>query len=279
VYLSIHRRWIVRELGAEQRELANGRQLIESDADLLGWSLSPDNLQIGYVESWGDMGRLYVRPVADGPTRELAATLGNVDLAWSPDGERVAYTAYHRGEAHIWIVSADSEGDGDGEAEVFADTRVGMSSMLLWPAADSIVYDRVGGGLSLLTPSTGRERELLPEGAPAFHRMISDSKGRSLVGYSLRDPRGLWVLNLDGSPPRSLLPGLNFPTDWEDTVLFTSMSHPERIMAIAPEGGEPELLRELEVGDERPICELGVGGTLICGSEISERSVHFARLP
>lgn len=279
-YLSIDWRWHLRELDPAQRVLAEGRVILESRADSLGWELAPDRRAIGYVESWGSMGRLKVRELDGGEPRELAAALGSVDLAWSPDGRSIAYVAAHRGEPRIWIVPVAG-----GEAELLADTHVAQSKVLLWPTADRLVYERAGSGYVIHELEGGGERPLLSDAEggerTSIFRLTAEPGGRQLAGHRDRDPRGLWIVPLEGAPPRPLLPGRHYPTDWfadGRSLLTFNPARPHRLDRVDVETGELSPWRELELDGARATCMLGLEARLVCGSESSTRTLTLTRL-
>ncbi|GBH31472.1 amidohydrolase family protein [Sphingobium xenophagum] len=74
------------------------------DATNVALSLSPDGSRIAFDL----LGILWTMPVAGGPLKRLTGDFD--DLAqpdWSPDGKRIAFQSYRRGNFHIWSVAAD----------------------------------------------------------------------------------------------------------------------------------------------------------------------------
>ena len=253
--------------------------ILSSRADMIGWTLSPDDRSIGYVESWGAMGRLSIQPVAGGPARELTAALNNVDLAWSPDGERIVYVAQHRGELRLWTLEVET-----GATTVHEGTRASSSSLLLlWPTPTRIVYTRAGVGYRVLELESGAERALLHDASPGpFYRAVPSPDGQRLAVHWDREPRGVWTLDLERGDAQLVVAGRYYPTDWSADgreLLLFDFDKPEQLSRVDAEGGPARTWRATPSGKRRPICMIGLDDALVCGFESSERTLGLVTLP
>ena len=92
--------WVAKPDGTQRQQLTS----TGDGASLPAWS--PDGSNIAYYSSG-----LYVMSVVDGSTRLLARNALDFRAAWSPEGDRLAFTAPgpERG-ADIWIVNLDGTG-------------------------------------------------------------------------------------------------------------------------------------------------------------------------
>ncbi len=83
-----------------------------------GWSFSPDGRCVAFIGGRKNMGDVFVADVNGANAVRITDSPGNErDVAWSPDGTRLAYVAYRSGNDEILLTPAPPEG-GEGRSEV-----------------------------------------------------------------------------------------------------------------------------------------------------------------
>src|SRR3954462_13228601 len=84
-------------------------------------ALSPDGRFVAYAANPDGQHNLHVTPVSGGATRRLTHYEHNSvrQIAWSPDGESLLYTADFQGDEQFQLYLVDADG---GEAEPLTDT-------------------------------------------------------------------------------------------------------------------------------------------------------------
>ena len=126
--------------------------------------------------------------------------------SWSPDGHLIAYSSDRSGNFDIWVQPA-----GEGNA-----VRVTTSSAHDWqpdwsPDGSRLVFrsERDGGGLFVVPVLGGSERKVSSFGYRP--RWSSDGKQilfySSLLRYNSMEIPKVYVVGLDGRPPREVLAG------------------------------------------------------------------------
>ncbi|MCK9423994.1 MAG: PDZ domain-containing protein, partial [Bacteroidales bacterium] len=118
-------------------DMITGRDLMKDASKFINtFSLSPDGKRIAF----GARGDIWTVPAKSGITKNLTETPGvhDRDVAWSPDGQYIAYISDKTGEDEIYIEKQDGSGE-PVQLTTNADTyKYGMiwspdSKKLLWP--------------------------------------------------------------------------------------------------------------------------------------------------
>jgi Tol biopolymer transport system component len=192
--------------GSGQRRLVN---TAESCGGELDHSWSPDGRKIAFT-AWSDKGHDMYVINADGSGQQRLSSDPEWEsgLAWSPDGEALAFIAGGR-FADIYVMNAD----GSGRRRLAGDATYGE---LAWsPRSDKIAFARERDGdveLYVMNPDGSGQRRLT-------RNMVRDS-------YPVWSPDGrkiafesnwqVWVMNPDGSGQRRLTRngGRNFAPAW-----------------------------------------------------------------
>jgi len=172
---------------------------------------------------------VFVVPVAGGEPRRVTRALGEEsDLAWSPDGKRIAFVASpgRTKSSRIYVVDAA----GGSPENVLGDWRYEPESYTWLPDGRISMSAAVGGRTALFTvaPRTKQVREVL-----GGRRRISDPAydGRkaqvAYVSTSTTRPTELYVAGVDGRGERKLTgfnDKLNAEIAWADAERFTYQS-------------------------------------------------------
>jgi Tol biopolymer transport system component len=167
---------------------------------------SPDGATIAFVRSDPDDGGVMVMPSDGGEARvilPIGPEFGVGSLAWSPDGDQLAYILRAYGEApeqqlSLWIVNADGS-DAHESATLDPD-----AFLLDWgPEGSSVLvstYAMPGGSVSIVDPRTGESQAVTsragwarwaPGGTTvvALMRTSSDPDPESQWDWRLADAR------------------------------------------------------------------------------------------
>jgi Tol biopolymer transport system component len=169
-----------------------------------GWGLSyptfsPDGAQIAYFDGGGDIENTLRVINADGSGVRVVIDqeFGHVhDLAWSPDGSRLAFQAAGGGPVrieHVWIVGVDGSGLTDVSQEGDA-----WGAALRWsPSGRQLAFESPGGIWLTNADGSGLRQVALPG-----KRASVWSPDGSRIAYL--DEDSLYVAALDGTHVRSL---------------------------------------------------------------------------
>ena len=98
-------------------------RLTLSEGTSMAAALSPDGRTIAIDL----LGALWTVGVDGGPARRILEDGYDARMpAWSPDGRRLAFQAYHRDTWHIWIVNADGSGPAAGHLRPVRRSRAAL---------------------------------------------------------------------------------------------------------------------------------------------------------
>jgi TolB protein len=217
--------------------------------------LSPDGTQIAYFEGMGDWGNTLWVVNADGSGGRVLIDqeFSHVDdLAWSPDGSRLAFDEKYGG---IWIVGVDGSGLTEvpnGSAPRWSPTGSRLAFQLRPQAAGGIWVIKADGSGRREVAAVGRDPVWSPDG--------------SRIAYL--DERSLYVADLDGTHVRMLgtleAPGRPTPVAWNPLPISASGE---------PQGIFSEVGGWIAYGNEGGIWALNPtpGGTPSDRIQLSER--------
>jgi Tol biopolymer transport system component/predicted Ser/Thr protein kinase len=260
-------------IGATASSLEHAERIVETDAEELLFAVSPDQTQLAYVESRRNLGRLMIRSLTDGTVREVTRGDRLRYMAWSPDGQTIAFLALYRGQTHVWTVPAAG-----GMPKVFKRALASDEPPLAWAPGERILYEPPSNrNFTLLDPITEDERPLLGEevGWPFFPAVSPD--GDSVAVLWSRDPVGLWTIDIEHGTPRLLATGEYYPITWSADGRFIYAETPDNSKvklyrvpaeaAPAAEGSTPlEPWRTVDFGPRRHgSCAVLSTEELLCG--------------
>jgi dipeptidyl aminopeptidase/acylaminoacyl peptidase len=151
--------------------------------------LSPDGAHIAYFKGMGDWGNILWVMNADGSGVRVLIDeeFGHVaDLAWSPDGSRLAFDARYGGG--VWIVGVDGSGL----------TEVPKGSAPRWSPTGSRLAFQSAGGIWVINADGSGRREVAAVGRDPVW-----SPDGSRIAYQAHAGL-LYVADLDGTHVRTL---------------------------------------------------------------------------
>jgi Tol biopolymer transport system component/DNA-binding winged helix-turn-helix (wHTH) protein len=167
------------------------------------------------------------------------------DAAWSPDGQRLVYTSDRAGNADLWIQRL-----GDPDPVRLTMSQDAESSPEWSPDGRSIVFrsERDGGGVFVMPATGGAARVIATFGYEP--RWSPDGAHVLLKGSTvLPDVPSLYVVDLDGTPPRPVRPDVlgqftSLQAAWHPdgrriSVWGTTRQREARVLTISLEGGAP----------------------------------------
>jgi serine/threonine-protein kinase len=203
----------------------------------LRWSpvVSPDGKWIAFAAETKDGSELFRMPIAGG--RALQITEGarvwpRSEIAWSPDGQYVAFQTVRASSCQIAIANVSS-----GQVRRFEHTNASIrTSHLTWAPGSRIAYQIPRTYIHLLDPATGHDTLLVRDTADAwFHYPRYSPNGEEIAMVRYHEPeRSLTsILRVADGSEKRLSTGLVHPRAWAADGRF--------IYAQAPL--QPRLLR------------------------------------
>ncbi|HEX7119858.1 MAG TPA: S9 family peptidase [Longimicrobiales bacterium] len=165
---------------------------------------------------------IYVIPIDGGAPRKVAELMGNEgDLAWSPDGERLAYVSnggVRTGQDELYVIDVD----GGEPREVLGDWRYEPGDYHWLPGGDMIVEAAIGGrdAIFRVDPESGELEEVIG----GRRRLYGVSYDRdfekvAFIASTIDRPTELFIADIDGGNERrltgfndALLAEIEFPT-------------------------------------------------------------------
>jgi hypothetical protein len=166
-------------------------------------AFSPDGTRIALTDQDADGNRFVytVSTTGSDPQQVSPATHRAFDVAWSPDGEELAYTTSHD---DLYVIAAD----GTGEPRLLMDTECmndaawGVDGYVYFTLCDQLAahpddvhrVPATGGTATVVavTPQTEIDLDVHPEGG-----LLAVASGQT--SFSEGEPGRLWLLGTDGS--------------------------------------------------------------------------------
>lgn len=142
--------------------------------------LSPDGrlLAVGNLDAKG-LPQIWIHDRSSGTTRQLTSDGNSIRPAWSPDGNRVAFSAQRGGRVNIWSAPADGSGPGEraGEGpEVLGYSAVSWTRDGKWIVLDGLPEGQKGAGAEdvFVIPASGSPRVMRPVVASPFDEQTGE---------------------------------------------------------------------------------------------------------
>jgi len=192
------------------RVVANRKEADEDTVYYESPSLSPDGRQVAYGKRMGERGdwQVYVAGTYGPPERRLTEGGDNVEPAWSPRGDTIAFThGDYPAAGEIRLIRPDGGGERtltDGRSPAWA------------PDGRKLAFVRANGSIRSIDVDDGTERELARGSSPAWS---PDGKKIAFVRGRRISPSGpsylfLYLMNADGTGVREVGFWDRF-ADWE----------------------------------------------------------------
>ncbi|MFI6517902.1 prolyl oligopeptidase family serine peptidase [Spirillospora sp. NPDC050679] len=171
-------------------------------------AFSPGGDQVAYSSNADGRSALWIVPASGGAPRKLAQLPGRIvrQLAWSPDGRTVVFTADHEGDEQYEIFTVGAEGGepvplGPGPKcqRVLADKPFDPAGRHLLYAAND--RDRTVQDLLIRDLATGAERRVEPEPGVVFTPVGISPDGRRLLASGFRSNTEIDAYLIDLADP------------------------------------------------------------------------------
>ena len=207
--------------------------------------------------------------------RQLTSeTTRNVEPAWSPDGERIAFASARDDPDNLQLYQMNT--DGSDQRSIFSDTQPYDNGSPRWsPDGQRIVYQsnrEVQFDIYTVKADGTDERRLtdhprndsMPDWSPDGSKVVfvSDREG----------PDTLYIMDADGSNQRSLLPHSdwrNYRPRWspdgKEILFISERSGIPLVFVVQSDGGEPRSIGSLEQRKVYPAWAFGASKVLFSG--------------
>ena len=185
----------------------------------LRWSpvVSPDGKWIAFGQHAGGVGELFRMSIDGGKASQITygarvATTGGV--AWSPEGDRLAFTSVRGSRPQLWVASVV-----DGSVRSLDRAASGYMADLVWaPGSEIALQAPEDNNIALVDPVSGKERWLLAD-APkvsGIWRPRYSPEGNRLAAIWFRPDRAgvLWIFDLRDSTRTKIADGEWWPSGW-----------------------------------------------------------------
>ncbi|GAA2613848.1 S9 family peptidase [Actinomadura fulvescens] len=170
-------------------------------------AFSPDSEFVAYSSNAGGRSALWVVPTAGGAPRKLAQQPGRIvrQVAWSPDGKSVVFTADHEGDEQYEIFRVDRDGGEPTQLTTGPECQRVLAANPFDSTGRYLVYaandrDRTVQDLLVrdLTGAAGDERRIQPEEGVAFTPtgISPDDRWLLAAGFRSNTEIGVYLIDL-----------------------------------------------------------------------------------
>jgi Tol biopolymer transport system component len=213
--------------------------------------IAPDGHEFAFLRWENGIASIEVMPIGGGERELLGRVTDGADLAWSPDGRRLAATATDsNGNRHVFVVARDGS----------ARRRLALgklSGYLDWLDNNRIVYQRVGNrAIGLVDVTTGQDT-VLPGPGPGFvFRLRVTPDGRQIAVMRLHQTATeIGLFSPLDSTASTLLNSPAMPIRWstDGRVLYAVDARAGPfltgdLLAVPRNGGPATVVRRLPEG-------------------------------
>lgn len=211
----------------------------------LKWSpvVSPDRKWIAFAAQTKDGSELFRMPIAGG--REIQITEGahvwpRSEIAWSPEGNQIAFHSVRAGRAQIWVAAVSS-----GEMRGYPPTNPSKAAgHLTWAPASRIAYKISRRHIRAFDPVTGRDELLVRDTSNAlFHspRYSPDGREIAMLRWHLPEKNVLSIIRIADGTETRLATGAMYPHAWsaDGRFVFAQVPFVPRLLRIDARGKKP----------------------------------------
>ncbi|MBO2448684.1 S9 family peptidase [Actinomadura barringtoniae] len=155
-------------------------------------AIAPDAGHVAYSSNQSGQFNLWVQPVTGGPARQLTRYVGCAvrNVAWSPDGRWLVYTADRDGDEQAQLYRVEAEG---GEPEPIAQKEACQHALARFPfdtAGRRLVYsvndrDPATPDIVVRDLVVGSEQRFVPPAGVVIEPIQISPDGRWLLGWGL----------------------------------------------------------------------------------------------
>lgn len=193
--------------------------------------VSPDGNSVAFAQQTDRTAELFVLPIKGGPAVQItsgARVHPESQIAWSPDGTKLAFNTIRNGHAQVWVATL-----ADDTMRAFAASRMSTSTgALTWAPGSSIAYQSTdNGSINLIDPVSGEERALVSSPPTGWvHSPAYSPDGNTLAvffgpGVGNGQP-GIYTFSVRTSASRRVEAGL-YPRGWSPDSRFIYFQFPQ----------------------------------------------------
>ena len=162
--------------------------------------VSPDGRWIAFVQEANGSDELFRMPIDGGEATQVtfgARVVAGGDIAWSPEGDRIAFMSIRGGYHRVWAAQVS-----DGRLAVFNRSRALYKGHMAWAPGSRIVYQSPNAlAINVLDPATGEEHPLLTtlDGGLYSPRYSPDGNRLAVWWSRGRGDRANWIFDIRDS--------------------------------------------------------------------------------
>jgi DNA-binding SARP family transcriptional activator/Tol biopolymer transport system component len=202
----------------------------------LRWSavVSPDGKWIAFAAQTKDGSELFRMPLAGGqviPITAGAKVWPRSEIAWSPDGQYLAFQSVRASIAQVWVAEVFT-----GKLRRFERTSTSIrTGQLAWAPASRIAYKLPRTFIRLLDPATGADEFLVRDTADAwfhFPRYSPNGEAIAMARYHEPEMTLISILRVADRAETRLPTGPLFPRGWSADGRFIYAQVPARPVLV-----------------------------------------------
>jgi DNA-binding SARP family transcriptional activator/Tol biopolymer transport system component len=211
----------------------------------LKWSpvVSPDGQWIAFAAQTKDGSELFRMPIDGGRTIQIsqgARIWPRSEIAWSPDGQQIAFQTVRAGRSQIWLAAVSS-----GEMRGFPNINTSIrTTYLTWAPGSRIVYGLPDVHLRVLDPTTSRDELLVADTAGTglhYPRYSPTGKEIAMTRWRRGERNLVSILRIADGTDTRLPTALVFPRGWsaDGRFIFAQIPFVPKIVRLDASGKKP----------------------------------------